>query len=125
MSGFCPARRGVSVVSVDVGPGVVPAGRVIGAARGVPVSEEPGVVLVDNDINAVRGVVPADGGPGFGVGGRGRYTGTLSGPGFDVGGRGRYAGTLSQSVRDQTLLSWSTWGRVSFRLAGRLARCVT
>ena len=108
MSGFCPARRGVSVVSVDVGPGVVPAGRVIGAARGVPVSEEPGVVLVDNDINAVRGVVPADGGPGFGV-----------------GGRGRYGGTLRQSVRGQTLLSWLTWGRVSFRLAGRLARCVT
>ena len=57
MSGFCPARRGVSVVSVDVGPGVVPAGRVIGAAHGVPVSEGPGIVLVDIVINAVYGVL--------------------------------------------------------------------
>ena len=68
---MCPAPRGVLVVSVDVGPGIVPTGRVVGAARGVTVSEEPGVVLVDSDINAVRGVVPVDGGPGIGVGGKG------------------------------------------------------
>ena len=60
MSDFCPAPKGVLVFSVDVDPGVVPADRVIGATRGVPVIEEPGVILDDSDINAVRRVIPAE-----------------------------------------------------------------
>ena len=69
---------GVLVVSDDVGPGVVPAARVVGAARGVPVSEEPAAILVDSDINVVHGVVPVGEGPSIGVGGRGRYAVTLT-----------------------------------------------
>ena len=60
ISGLCPDPRGVLFVSVEVGAGVVSAGRVVGAARGVPVGEELGIVLVDSDINAVRGAIPAD-----------------------------------------------------------------
>ena len=70
MSGLCPASKGVLVVSVDVGSGVVPANRVVGVAHGVPVSEGLGVVLVNNDINAVHGVlvVPSDVGSGMVIG---------------------------------------------------------
>ena len=44
-------------MSVAVGLGAVPAGRVVGAARGVLVSEGPGIALVNSDINAVRGIL--------------------------------------------------------------------
>ena len=53
--------RSILVVSVDVGS----AGRVVDAVRGVPISKGPGIVLVSNDIDTVRGVlvVPVNVGP--------------------------------------------------------------
>ena len=55
-------------------------GRAVGAARGVPVSEGPGIVLVDSGINAVREVlvVPVDLGSG-------RVVGAVCGIPVDVG----------------------------------------
>ena len=58
------------MVSVDVGPDDVSAGRVVDAAPSVKVSEEPGVVLIDSGINVVHGVVLADEVPVICVGGR-------------------------------------------------------